>query len=236
MESGDPSPEPSSGETPRVTGEALQPPAGEEGSAPARMEPETPLVVILGTSLTEGYGLAEPGRQAWPARLAAEAERRGQAIEVRNAGLSGETSAGALRRVGWVLDRPPALFVLETGANDGLRGLPTDELEGNLDAIFSEVRASAPDAHLALAGMEAPPNFGREYVDRYRAVFSRVAERWDATLIPFLLEGVAGDPALNQADGIHPTAEGHRVMAETAWEALGDLILTLEPGEEAVRP
>jgi acyl-CoA thioesterase I len=188
-----------------------EPPAEGEGSA---------LVIVLGTSLTEGYGLDRPGAQAWPARLEALAEAEGIRLEIRNAGLSGETSAGALRRVDWVVDTPPEIFILETGANDGLRGLAPQALEANLDSIFARVTDRAPDAMLVLAGMEAPPNLGASYVEAFRAVFSRVAERWDAVLVPFLLEGVAGVPALNQADGIHPTEEGHDIMAETVWEVL----------------
>ncbi len=214
----------------------LQPPQPEEGSPSPDAADERPLVLFMGTSLTEGYGLPDPDREAWPARFAEEASRRGMPLEVRNAGVSGETSAGARRRIEWILDRPPALFVLETGANDGLRGLSPEELEANLDSIFSTVRSHAPDARLALAGMEAPPNLGTSYIEAFRAVFPRVAERWDAALIPFLLDGVAGDRALNQADGIHPTPPGHRRMAEVAWTSLEPVIRDLVESESAARP
>ncbi len=185
---------------------------------------EPPLVLFVGTSLTEGLGLGEPDAEAWPARVDARARAEGWDIRVRNAGLSGETSAGALRRIDWVLDEPPAVVVLETGANDGLRGLPVAELEGNLDGILERVRDRAPEARLVLVGMEAPPNMGADYASAFREVFPRVAERWGAEFIPFLLEGVAGEAALNQADRIHPTAEGHDRMAATAWDILEEVL------------
>ncbi len=196
---------------------ALEPPADREGSGPA-----APRVLFLGTSLTEGLGLEAPSEEAWPALVERIAREEGVALDVRNAGLSGETSAGALRRVAWVLDpeAPPALFVLETGANDGLRGLPVPELEANLDAIFAHVREAAPETRLVLAGMEAPTNLGPAYTEAFRAVFPRVARRWNAALIPFLLDGVAGEEALNQPDRIHPTAEGHARMAALAWPVI----------------
>jgi acyl-CoA thioesterase I len=180
-----------------------------------------PVVVFMGTSLTEGWGLSRPDREAWPVRLQALADSAGAPFRVVNAGLSGETSAGARNRIDWVLRTPPDVFVLETGANDGLRGLPPEAMEANLDTIFSRVRARVPEAVLVLAGMEAPSNMGAGYQAEFRAVFPRVAERWEAHLVPFLLEGVAGVPELNQPDRIHPTAEGHRTMARTAWEAVG---------------
>jgi acyl-CoA thioesterase I len=208
----------------------VEPPGAPEGSStPNRPDATTtgaerPLIVAMGTSLTEGYGLADPERQAWPALLEREARSHGIDVTVRNAGLSGETSAGARRRVGWILDRPPDLFILETGANDGLRGLDPQAMEENIDAIFGEVRSIAPEARLVLAGMEAPPNLGTSYVESFREVFPRAARRWDAILIPFFLEGVAGEPSLNQPDGIHPTAEGHRIMSEEVWRILRPVI------------
>jgi acyl-CoA thioesterase I len=196
-------------------GSDVEPRGPGEGSGP-----EGASVLVLGTSLTEGLGLEDPGSQAWPAQLALLAEKAGVDLEVRNAGLSGETSAGALRRLDWVLGEVPDVFVLETGANDGLRGLPVAELEANLDAIFRRVREADPGIPLVLAGMEAPTNLGPAYTDAFRDAFERVAARWDAELIPFLLEGVAAVPELNQADRIHPTAEGHQRMAEVAWPAV----------------
>jgi acyl-CoA thioesterase I len=184
-----------------------------------------PRLLFVGTSLTEGLGLDRPEREAWPAQVGELAAAAGYAIDVRNAGLSGETSAGALRRLDWILsgDRFD-IFILETGANDGLRALPLDGLESNLDAIFAAVRARAPEAKLILAGMEAPPNLGSPYVEGFREIFPRVARRWDAALIPFLLEGVAGEPELNQEDRIHPTAEGQNRMAKVAWPVIEEVV------------
>jgi acyl-CoA thioesterase I len=199
---------------------ALQPPAAAEGSD------ALPLVLFVGTSLTEGLGLANPADEAWPARVGALARAEGIPIRVRNAGLSGETSAGALRRLEWVLDpaASPDVVVVETGANDGLRGLPLDALEANLDALFQALRRALPEAGLVLAGMEAPPNLGPGYTEGFRDIFPRVAARWDAELVPFLLEGVAGEARLNQPDGIHPTARGHELMARTAWPAIREAL------------
>jgi acyl-CoA thioesterase I len=206
---------------PRREGEGSGGEAGVPGPlAPGAASPGAPRVLVLGTSLTEGLGLEDPGSEAWPAHLARLAAADGVDLDVRNAGLSGETSAGALRRLDWVLGEVPDVFVLETGANDGLRGLPVDELEANLDTIFSRVRAVSPGIPLVLAGMEAPTNLGPAYTEAFRGTFQRVAERWDAELIPFLLQGVAAVPALNQADRIHPTAQGHERMAEAAWPAI----------------
>jgi acyl-CoA thioesterase I len=188
-------------------------------------EADLPVAVFFGTSLTEGLGLDDPAREAWPARVEARARDAGISVRVVNAGLSGETTAGALRRVGWVVEGAgPDLFVLESGANDGLRGLPVEDMERNLDAVLEQVRSHAPGARLALVAMEAPPNMGEGYVTAYREVFARVAARHDAVLVPFLLEGVAGQRRLNQADGIHPTAEGHARMADHVWPVLEPLL------------
>lgn len=202
----------------------LEPRHGAEGSAPSG---EGPLVLFVGTSLTEGLGLPDPASQAWPARLAALAEEAGTPFRAWNAGLSGETSAGALRRIGWILggdDPPPDVVVVETGANDGLRGLPVHELEANLDALLARIREAAPEARLVVAGMEAPPNLGPAYTDDFRETYVRLAARWEAALIPFLLEGVAGEAALNQDDGIHPTPEGHEAMARVAWPVIRPVV------------
>lgn len=212
----------------------LEPPERGEGSEASSLStPEAPAegvrVLFVGTSLTEGLGLDRPDLEAWPAQVGALAAAGGYQIRVRNAGLSGETSAGALRRLDWILSGDPFdIFVLETGANDGLRGLPLDDLEDNLNAILARVRQGAPEAQVILAGMEAPPNLGPAYTEQFRAIFPRVAARWDAALIPFLLEGVAGEPSLNQADRIHPTAEGQARMAQVAWPVLESLLAGLE--------
>ena len=179
---------------------------------------ERPSVVFLGTSLTAGLGL-EP-EQAYPARIQQKIDSAGLAFRVVNAGVSGETSAGARRRVDWLLREPVAVLVLETGANDGLRGLPPDSLRANIQAVFDRAKAITPPPRLVLAGMRVPPNYGRAYTERFQAVYHDLARANGAELIPFLLDGVGGVPRLNQADGIHPTAEGQRVMAETVWRVL----------------
>lgn len=201
-------------------------PAPPPASGPPRAAPvdDRPLIVFLGTSLTAGYGLPDPA-QAYPALIQAKLDSAGWRYRVVNAGVSGETSAGARRRVDWLLEQGAvAVLFVETGANDGLRGQDPDSLRANLEAIFERARAQNPPPRLILAGMEALPNLGREYVERFRAVFPEVAGRHDAVLLPFLLEGVAGVESLNQADGIHPTAEGQRRIAELVWEVVRGVV------------
>ena len=159
---------------------------------------------MLGDSLTAGYGL--PREDAFPARLEAALKAQGHGWRVIDAGVSGDTSAGGLARLDWVLADAPEVVIVELGANDGLRGLPVDQLEANLDAILARVRETG--AALLLAGMEAPRNFGADYEAAFRAVYERLAARHGVAFYPFFLEGVAMVPALNQADGIHPNAAG----------------------------
>ena len=178
-------------------------------------------VVFFGDSLTAGYGLANPGREAYPARVGERLAEAGVDAQIVNAGSSGETSAGGLRRVDWVLRRsPPDVFVLALGANDMLRGQPPAATRENLTAIVAKVRAAAPEAEIVIAGMEALPNLGADYVALFRAVFRDLADETGAAFVPFLLDGVGGVAALNQPDGVHPTAEGHARMAETVWPEL----------------
>jgi acyl-CoA thioesterase I len=139
---------------------------------------------------------------------------------VVNAGVSGETSAGALRRVDWLFRQPISVLVVETGANDGLRGLPPDSLRANIQGIFDRAKQLRPEPRLVLLGMRMPPNYGRAYAERFEQVYRDVARANHAALVPFLLEGVGGVPRLNQPDGVHPTAEGQRKMAETVWRVL----------------
>ncbi len=184
----------------------------------ARTEAASDSVVVLffGDSLTAGYGLANPGREAYPALIGEQFTEAGIPARAVNAGESGETSAGGLRRVDWILSRTtPDVFVLALGANDGLRGQPVEAMEANLTAILAKVKAKAPNARLVVAGVATLPNYGEAYGEQFRAVFPRVAEQAGATLIPFLLEGVAGDRSLNQADQVHPTAAGARILAQT---------------------
>ncbi|HZS62555.1 MAG TPA: arylesterase [Gemmatimonadaceae bacterium] len=179
-------------------------------------------ILMVGTSLTAGLGL-DPD-DAWPALIQAKIDSAGLAYHVVNAGLSGETSAGALRRIDWLLRGPVDVFVLETGANDGLRGLDTDSLRANIEAILAKVHAERPSAKLALIQMEAPPNLGPAYTREFHDVYPASAKAEGATLLPFLLDSVAGHPALNQADGMHPNVAGARIAARTEWRALQPLL------------
>lgn len=186
-------------------------------------------MVFLGTSLTAGMGLAGPG-ESYVARLDAIADSAGSPFAAVNAGVSGETSAGGLRRLDWVLRKPLDVLFLELGANDGLRGQAPEALRRNLVEIIERTRTRHPETRVVLAGMEAPPNLGERYTMEFRQVFQEVAEATDAVLVPFLLEGVAGVPDLNQDDRIHPTAEGHRRIAETAWPYLRPLVVAAGDG------
>ena len=186
--------------------------------------PTAPRVILfLGDSLTAGYGLDDASSQAFPALIERRLRETGRGGEftVVNAGVSGDTTAGGLRRIDWLLSRrAPDVFILELGGNDGLRGLPTTETERNLRAILAKVRAKNPAVRVLVAGMMLPTSLGDDYVKRFAAVFPAVAKADDDVLIPFILDGVGGDPKLNQRDGIHPTAEGHRVVAEVVWRYL----------------
>ncbi len=180
-------------------------------------------IMFVGTSLTAGYGL--PPGEAFPARIQEEIDSAGLPFRVANAGVSGETSAGALRRIDWLFEQGPiAVLVIETGANDGLRGQSVDSLRANLRQILERARSLQPPPRIIVAGMEALPNLGREYASRFRAVYPELAAEYGATYLPFLLDGVAGSDALNQADGIHPTAEGARRVAENVWRVLGPVL------------
>ncbi len=180
------------------------------------------VVLFLGTSLTAGYGVGTA--QAFPALIQQKIDSAGYELRVVNAGLSGETSAGGLRRLDWSLQQPVRILVLELGANDGLRGLAVSELRNNLQTIIERTRERYPDAAIVIAGMEAPPNLGRTYTTQFRSTFRDLAREYDAALIPFLLDGVAAVPGLNQEDGIHPTAEGQQRVAENVWRVLEPVI------------
>jgi len=193
-----------------------------EGTTPPIATADRPSLVFVGTSLTAGLGL-EP-EHAYPALIQQKIDSAGLGFRVVNAGVSGETSAGARRRVDWLLREPVAVLVLETGANDGLRGLPPDSLRANIQAVFDRAKAISSPPKLVLVGMRVPPNYGRAYTEGFQAVYPELARKNGAELVPFLLDGVGGVPRLNQADGIHPTAEGQRVLAETVWRVLGPLL------------
>ena len=195
-------------------------------AADAPAAAERGVVLFVGTSLTAGYGLAPS--QAFPARVQSRIDSAGLPFRVVNAGVSGETSAGAVRRIDWLLGQGPiAVLVIETGANDGLRGQSPDSLRANLRRMLERARALAPAPHLIVAGMEALPNLGRVYAGQFRAIYPAVAREFDATYLPFLLDGVAGVDALNQADGVHPTAKGAERVAEHVWKTLRPVLTQL---------
>jgi acyl-CoA thioesterase-1 len=183
---------------------------------------ERPAIVFLGTSLTAGYGLPED--EAYPALIQRRLDAAGLGYRVVNAGVSGDTSAGGLRRLDWLLRLPIAVLVVELGANDMLRGQSSEALEQNLAAILDRTRAAHPGVRFVVEGMRAAPNLGRDYATAFDAVYPRLAERFGAALVPFVLEDVVARPQLNQADGIHPTAEGHALIAERVWQTLEPVV------------
>lgn len=185
-----------------------------------------PRVLVVGTSLTAGLGV-DPD-SAWPSALQRLADSAGYHLRIVNAGLSGETSAGAVRRVDWLLREPAAMVVVETGANDGLRGLDIDSTKANLTALLQKVRKAQPGAKIVIVQMEAPPNLGAAYTTRFHNMFGEVARAEGAALMSGFLDRVAGDPKLNQADGIHPTPAGARILAHNAWHTLGPLFKRLD--------
>jgi acyl-CoA thioesterase I len=209
--------------SPKPAVESAPPPArsATTATAPAAQRPR---VVFLGDSLTAGYGLAK--EQSVPSLIAARLAALGLDYEVVNAGVSGDTSAGGLSRLDWSLDGPVRVLVLELGANDGLRGLPVSAMRDNLDAIIR--RALDRGIRVVLTGMEAPPNYGQAYTDEFRAVFRDLAAKHGVAFVPFYLEGVAGNPRLNIADGIHPNPEGARIVEQTIWRALEPLLAESE--------
>lgn len=179
-------------------------------------------ILFLGDSLTAGLGV-EP-KQAYPALIQAKIREKNLPFEVINAGLSGDTTAGGLARLDWILQKPIDVLVLALGANDGLRGLPLAQTRANLQAIIDRVRAKYPAVKIVIAGMQIPPNMGGEYGAAFRALFADLARQNNAALVPFLLEGVGGQDDLNQADHIHPTAAGHKILAENVWRVLEGLL------------
>jgi len=189
---------------------------------PAGPAADIPTVVFLGTSLTAGLGL-DPD-SAYPALVQRKIDSAGLHYRVVNAGESGESSAGALHRIDWILREPPAVMVIETGANDGLRGQDPDSIRANIHGIIERVRTRSPRTRILLAGMEAMPNLGKDYVRRFRAIYPAVARADSLPLIQFLLAGVAGVDSLNQQDGIHPNEAGARIVATTVWRSLAPLL------------
>ena len=192
------------------------------GAAVAEEGDSTRTVLFYGDSLTAGYGIDR--EQAFPALIQARIDSLGWDYEVFNAGLSGETSAGGLRRIDWILRQKVDVFVLELGANDGLRGIDLKDTRSNLQGIVDRVKAKYPDVVLVVVGMQMPPNLGPEYTAEFKGLYSSLAEQNGAALIPFLLAGVGDRPELNLPDGNHPTVAGHKVVAENVWAVLGPLL------------
>ena len=185
-----------------------------------------PRVVFLGDSLTAGLGLGE--EEAYPALVGGLLAQRGIVVRIVNAGVSGDTSAGGLARVDWVLSLQPEILVVALGANDGLRGQPVDSIAANLREILRRARAAG--SRVLLVGMKMPPNYGPEYTRDFEALYARLAREFDLPFLPFLLEGVATIPQLNQPDGLHPTAEGQRKIADLVVQALLPLLRPATPG------
>lgn len=183
---------------------------------------QTETILFFGDSITAGYGLSV--EEAFPALVEQELIRAGKDIKVVNAGLSGETSAGGLSRIDWILKQPVDLFVLELGANDGLRGLPLDQTRKNLQTIIDKVKMKNPQVKIILAGMMVPPNLGKEYTEEFKNIYPALAKKNQATLLPFLLQGVGGNDELNLADGIHPNVEGHKIVAKNVLSVLKPLL------------
>lgn len=208
------------------------------GEVPA-VEPRT--IVVLGDSIAAGLGV-EPD-QAFPAVLQRLVERGDYPFRVVNAGVSGDTTSGGSRRINWLLRRPMEVLVIELGGNDGLRGISPDTTAKNLETIISSARTKSPGVRILLAGMQIHQNMGLEYTGEFKALFERVAKTADVDWVPFLLEGVGGDPELNQEDQIHPNVEGHKIVAQNVWKILEPVLkeltgahLDIAPGVPGTRP
>lgn len=196
------------------------PPAPGANTQPVAQRPR---VVALGDSLTAGLGLSQA--EAYPALLQKRIDDAGLGFEIVNAGVSGDTSAGGVRRLDWVLGENTRVLIVALGANDGLRGLPVEQMKNNLETIIT--RAKARSIEVILAGMEAPPNFGPEYTTEFRNAFRDLARKHDLVFVPFLLDRVAGQSQLNQGDGIHPNAQGAEILAGTVWAVLEPMLTRL---------
>lgn len=190
----------------------------------AESKVETRTIIFFGDSLTVGLGLRDPAEEAFPGLIQKKLTAAHLPWRVVNAGLSGETTSGGLRRVDWILRQPVDVFVLELGGNDGLRGIEPAVSRVNLQGIIDRIRAKNPAVKILLAGMQMPPSLGPDYTSDFAAIYPELAEKNHLPLVPFLLDGVALNPELNQRDGIHPTAEGHAIVAETVWKYLEPLL------------
>ncbi|MDT0644318.1 arylesterase [Zunongwangia sp. F363] len=191
-------------------------------SSDKKKDEATKTILFFGNSLTAGLGLESD--ETFPALIQEKIDSLNLDYRVINAGLSGETTAAGKNRINWVLKQNVDVFVLELGANDGLRGIALEETRENLQAIIDIVREKNPETEIILAGMQIPPNMGQEYTSEFRNIFPELAEKNNVHIIPFLLENVAGKPELNQQDGIHPTAEGQEIVAKNVWEILAPIV------------
>lgn len=180
------------------------------------------VILFFGDSLTAGYGLEL--EEAFPALIQKRLDSLNLPYTTINSGISGETTTGGLNRLDWVITQKIDVFVLELGANDGLRGIPLNETRSNLQSIIASIKKKNPETKIILAGMQIPPNMGPRYTQEFRQLFLDLAEENNLPLIPFLLENVAGNPDLNLEDGIHPTAEGHKIVMENVWKVLNKVI------------
>ncbi|HRV08055.1 MAG TPA: arylesterase [Acidobacteriota bacterium] len=196
-------------------------------------EQNTVTILVVGDSLSAGYGLSP--KQAWPALVEEKLKREGWNVRVQNAGVSGDTTSGGLRRISWVLQDCPDILILELGANDALRGIPLDATRTNLREMISRARKTCPDVKIVLAGMLVPPNLGPDYTREFREIFPDLARTEKVDLIPFLLEKVAGRPEFNLPDGIHPNARGHEIVADTVLKHLRPLLAGRSTSAEADR-
>jgi len=180
-------------------------------------------ILFLGNSLTAGYKLNP--NDAFPALIQKKIDALNWPFDVKNAGLSGETTSGGLRRINWLLKKPVDILIIELGGNDGLRGISTEVTEKNLQGIIDRAKAKNPDITIILAGMQVPPNLGKDYTQSFESIYPILAKTNNLPLIPFLLKDVAGLPKLNLPDGIHPTEEGHKIIAETVWQTLEPILM-----------
>ena len=203
---------------PVLRGTPAEPAAPAAASAPAKER----VLVVLGDSLSAGFGV-DPN-EAWPARIQEKIRDAGLPWKLVNAGVSGDTSAGGLRRLDWILRRPVDALLIELGGNDGLRGLPLEATRTNLQSVIERTRAKHPEARIVLAGMRMPENFGEAYTRTFEALYRDLAEKHRVALVPFLLDGVGGRPEFNLPDQIHPNAEGHRRVATNVWNVLRPLL------------
>jgi acyl-CoA thioesterase-1 len=204
-----------------------KPAADDNAKSGAAAQPDaaatSKIVLFFGDSLTAGYGLDDPS-EAFPGVIKDKIDSLKLPYKVVNAGLSGETTAGGNARLDWLLKQKVDVFILELGANDGLRGIPVSETSKNLQSIIDKVKAKYPEVKIVLLGMQVPPNMGADYANKFKAIYPDLATKNHAQLVPFLLQGVAGIPALNQADGIHPTAPGAKIVANNVWDILKSVL------------